>query len=321
MKVKIHGARGSHPVCPHPSGVSKLTRNVFEFAKKNKIEDWDVLQKALEKQPRSLSNIYSGNTTCLELKADNMPMPMFFDAGTGLAIAGMDPSSSLSLPEFHQGKGRCAFFISHTHWDHIIGLVSLEQLFKGNEFHFYGVHKNLAERIQVLFQEEHFPVPYRLVEPYFRFHQIPLNTPIQFGALSISHFPQTHPGGSFAYRVADGKKVFVFATDTELRNIDPPHMTPGANVYSNADVLILDAQFTPEEITLREGYGHTEIYSAVNFAVREKVKRLYLFHQSPYYTDEQIDEQLLRARAHLKETAPHSKLEVFMTIEGEEITI
>ena len=322
MRLKFHGGRGSHPVSTTPTRIQEITKNVWEFGQKGKFKTWTELDAALKKQSHSLSNIFGGNTTCLELNSDLMPMPLFFDAGTGLTSAGTDPKSSLTQAEFMSGKGRVAFFFSHTHWDHIIGLVSLEQIYKGNEFHFYGVHKNLSNRIEALFREENFPVPFHVVEPYFRFHQIPLHTPIQFGGMSIGHAPQTHPGGSFAYRVTDGKKVMVFATDTELKNIDPPHMTPGSNVYSNADVLVLDAQFSPEEITSREGFGHSQIFAAVDFAVREKTKRLFLFHQSPYYSDHDIETQLSRARAyHQEKYGKTHPMQIFMTIEGEEILI
>jgi len=322
MRVKFHGCRGSHALCTVPHRIQQISRSVWEFGQRKGLKTWAEVEKALETEARSLHQIYGGNTTCLELKSDKMPMPTFFDAGTGLTAAGIDPNSALSHPDFVNGKGKVAIFFSHTHWDHILGLLTLEQLYKGNEFHFYGVHKGLQERIQNLFLDEHFPVPYRLVEPHVKYHQIPLGTPIQYGALNIHHIPQSHPGVSFAYRVSDGKRSFVFATDTELKNVDLPHMTPGNNLYTNADVMILDAQFSPEEYPIREGYGHAGLYAAVDFAVREKTKRLFLFHQSPYYDDRQIDEQLSRARSYfIEKFGKGQPLEIHMAIEGDEIEI
>lgn len=321
MRIQFHGGRGSHALCTVPHRVQQIVRNVWEFGQKKGIKDWAKLEVELAKQPRSFYQIYGGNTTCVELKSDKAPMPTFFDAGTGLTAAGIDPFSSLSHPDFLTGKGKAAIFFSHTHWDHILGLITLEQLYKGNEFHFYSVHKNLSARIANLFLEEHFPVPYRILEPRLKYIQIALGEPITYGGLTIHHIPQSHPGGSFAYRVYDGKKTFVFATDTELKNIDPPHMIPGKNLYSNADVLILDTQFSLEDYKTREGYGHADLFSGVDFAVRENAKRLFLFHQSPYYDDQQIDEQLFKAREHLKKTHPHHPLSIDMTIEGEEIEV
>lgn len=322
MKVKIHGGRGSHPVCTEPKRIEEILKFAFEFSKKKKFDDWKQFRSALENEPRANYQIMGGNTTCVELKSDLAPMPMFFDAGTGLTAAGTDPDCQLTNAEFRKGAGKVAIFFSHTHWDHLIGLVTLEQIFKGNEFHFYGVHKNLKDRLATLFEEPHFPVPFHVVEPHFKFHQIPLNTPIQFGGLNINHCPQSHPGGSFAYRVTDGKSTLVFATDTELKNVDLPHMVPGSNTYSDADVLILDAQYSPEDFGSRQGYGHAQIFFAVDFAVRERVKKLYLFHQNPFYSDELIEQQLIRARKYFHEKyKDKSAMEIHLAIEGEEIQI
>jgi len=322
MRIQFHGARGSHALCTIPHRVQQIVRNVWEFGQKQGIKDWASLERALSEKPRSFYQIYGGNTTCIELKSDLAPMPTFFDAGTGITAAGIDPFSSLAHPDYTVGKGKVAIFFSHTHWDHILGLLTLEQLYKGNEFHFYSVHKNLSQRIANLFIEEHFPVPYRMVEPHIKYSQIALGEQIKFGGLKIDHIPQSHPGGSFAYRVSDGIKSFVFATDTELKNVDPPHMTPGKNLYTNADVLILDAQFSAEDYQSREGFGHADLFTAVDFAVRESAKRLYLFHQSPYYDDQQVDEQLLRAREYLKKKfGAQNPLKIEMTVEGDEIEV
>jgi ribonuclease BN (tRNA processing enzyme) len=321
MRVKFHGARGSHPVCATPHRISEILENFFKLVQSKKIESWPQALEEIAKLPRAEFQIYGGHTTCVELKSEFAPMPVFFDAGTGITAAGVDKDCALTTPAFFKGAGKAAIFFSHTHWDHLIGLITLEQLYKGNEFHFYGVHKNIKERLMTLFDDRHFPVPFHVVEPYFKFHQIPLNTPMQFGGLSINHCPQSHPGGSFAYRVSDGKKTFVFATDTELKNIDPPHMEPGDNTYSDADVLVLDAQYSPEEFRMRQGYGHSQIFQAVDLAVRERVKFLYLFHHNPGYTDSEIDQQLDRSKAYLKEKYSQSKMSIAIAIEGQEIVV
>ena len=322
MKVKVHGGRGSCAVAIRPSRIEEITRTVFEFAMEKGIHSWEQLKIALAKEPRAFHQIYGGATTCVEVMHPAAGMPIFIDAGTGFTSAGTDPASGLNNPRFKSHNGQAAILLTHTHWDHIIGLPTVEQVFKpGNTFHFYGVHKDLRSRIAPLFVEEQFPVPFRFVEPNFRFHQIPLGEDIKIGALDVSHFAQVHPGGSFAYRISDGKKVFVLATDTELRKIEPPHMQPGNNMYTNADVLMLDAQFSPEDFEKASDYGHASIFMAVDFAVREKTKRLYLFHQSPTYSDTTIQQQLDRARSYLKERHPQSKLIVEMTIEEQVIEV
>lgn len=166
-------------------------------------------------------------------------------------------------------------------------------------------------------------MPYRVVSKNFTFRELEPNQVFDFGDLKVTNVPQTHPGGSFAYRFDDGKKSLVFATDVELQNFqNHPNLKPGQNAYSNADLLVLDAQYSPEESKTREGYGHSSIYTAIDFAVREKAKHLVLFHQSPFYQDHVIDDQLERSMEYLAEHhGPNHPMKVTMVHEGLELTV
>ncbi len=322
MRIKFHGGRGSFPVSVSPARLREISHNIFEWTRKKNWQNWDECEAALiNEMPRSFYQIYGSHTTCIELKVPG-EIPLFFDCGSGITAASADPQSALNNADFKRTRGKAAIFLTHTHWDHISGLPSVSQIFEtGNEFHFYGVHKKLSERLALLFEDDYFPVPYRMVQKNFRFHQIPLGEEVKVGGLSVQHFAQSHPGGSFAYRIEDGKKVFVFATDTELKNIEAPHMQPGANTYSDADLLVLDAHFSPEDMAISEGWGHASVEMAVDLAIRERAKKLCLFHQSPSYTDLQIDQQLEKATKHLKKKYSQSGMQIVMMIEGSEFEV
>jgi ribonuclease BN (tRNA processing enzyme) len=66
------------------------------------------------------------------------------------------------------------------------------------------------------------------------------------------------------------------------------------------DLLIQDAQYTPEEYTARRGWGHGSTDYVVDIAVEAEVRRLALFHHEPTHSDDDIDRMLemCRARAH-----------------------
>jgi len=306
-----------------PTRIDEISASLWELSQRNPGTSWAQAKKTLvADQPRSSFQIYGGATTCIEIRDDGLPMPLFIDAGTGLTAASTDAGSGLNNAHFAAQHGKAAIFFTHTHWDHIQGLTTIPQIFQdGNEFHLYSVHKQLENRLSVLFQDEYFPVPFRTISERMRFHQIELGAVTRFGDFDISHFGQTHPGGSFAYRVSGHGKTFVFATDTELKNIQAPHLKPGQNIYSNADLLVLDAHFSPEEAKQSEGWGHASIHTAVELALREKVKKLCLFHQSPFYSDQEIDRQLTRAQEHRKKCESDSPLTIVMMVEGEEISV
>ncbi|MBS1983159.1 MAG: MBL fold metallo-hydrolase [Bdellovibrionales bacterium] len=323
MRIKFHGVRGSNPIAVSQVRIDEISRYVWEFTRNKKFRTWRDVRKALAAGPRAKYQVFGGASTCLELKTDLSPIPIFFDAGSGLTSAGTDKGSALMNSKFRSGKGRAAFFITHTHWDHIMGLFTIDQIFQaGNKFTFYGVHKDLDRRLATLFQPEFFPVPFEALEDRMEFKTIPLHSSVRLGKLNITHFPQSHPGGSFAYRIDADKKSLIFATDTSLKNVSKSNIIPGQNFYSNADVLIIDAHFSPEDYVGREDWGHAEIHGAVDFAVREGTKKLYLFHQSPQYNDIQIEQQLHRSiQYHRKKFGKNHPLEIHMAIEGDEIKI
>ncbi|MDR2596706.1 MAG: MBL fold metallo-hydrolase, partial [Treponema sp.] len=60
--------------------------------------------------------IYGGNTTCLEIRADDRLL--IADLGTGLRSLG-DWLMTNDLKKY--GKIKADIFVTHTHWDHILG--------------------------------------------------------------------------------------------------------------------------------------------------------------------------------------------------------
>lgn len=320
MKIRFYGCRGSYPVPTEPARIEELTYQIWQLAQDNPGLSWENFKKHLEVSPRSKYQIFGGNTTCLELSTSKSPYPIYLDAGTGIQVASKDPESALNSKSFKANRGKAAIFFTHTHWDHIIGLPNVAQIYTfGNQFHLYGVHKKLMDRLSTLFQIEHFPVPFEIVQKNFQVHQMSLNKELDLGDLKITHFAQHHPGGSFAYRFEDGNKVFIFATDTELKMNDELMETTGQNFYSNADVLVMDSHFSPNDLV--PGYGHPHSHAVIDFAVREKTKVLYLFHQNPLYSDHQLDAQLSDAKKYLQERYPTSLLKVKAPFEGESVNL
>src|SRR4030042_912572 len=89
----------------------------------------------------------------------------------------------------------------------------------------------------------------------------------------------------------------VYATDTEHRSVLDPRLLKMAQ---GVDVLIYDAQYTPEEYSGIKGiprfdWGHSTFEYAVDTAIEAKVGRLVLFHHDPEHDDIDVDNILRRA--------------------------
>jgi CheY-like chemotaxis protein len=86
----------------------------------------------------------------------------------------------------------------------------------------------------------------------------------------------------------------------------------------NADVVIHDAQYTPEEYPAKKNWGHSTFSYVTRIAAAAKVKRLFLTHHDPLHNDEFLD----RIEARAKEIAVSigSPMTVSCAAEGYEET-
>lgn len=70
-----------------------------------------------------------------------------------------------------------------------------------------------------------------------------------------------------------------------------------------ADVLIYDAQYSPEQIaSTRKGWGHSSWLEGVKIARESKVQNLVLFHHNPDSSDNMVDGFLSAARQEFRST-------------------
>jgi ribonuclease BN (tRNA processing enzyme) len=71
---------------------------------------------------------------------------------------------------------------------------------------------------------------------------------------------------------------------------------------AGADVLIYDAQYTPEEYVVKKGWGHSTYENAASVAHDAGVKQLVLFHHDPRHNDTFMSGLLEQARRHFENT-------------------
>ena len=106
--------------------------------------------------------------------------------------------------------------------------------------------------------------------------------------------PLRHPGVSYGYRYEYEGKTLVYCTDVEHgEQIDPQVVS----LACGADLLIHDAQYTPEELSHYKGWGHSSWLQAIQVAQMAGVKRLALFHHDPSHDDEFLLQEEKRCQA------------------------
>jgi phosphoribosyl 1,2-cyclic phosphodiesterase len=141
----------------------------------------------------------------------------------------------------------------------------------------------------------YFPVRFEFLAAKRRFVEL-LKPGEHVGGAVVHPFPLNHPQGATGFRIELNDSIITHACDVEHGH---PTLDNTLKEYAqNADVLIYDAQYTPEEYALRKGWGHSTWFEAVQIARECKVKRLILFHHDPSHADERLIELEAEARQH-----------------------
>lgn len=229
---------------------------------------------------------YGGDTTCLEVRSNTNDL-VIVDAGTGIRNLG-------SLMNREKCRS-CHLIFTHVHWDHVMGLTAFAPLFNSAcritipRLPFGG--RYIEEALDTLFSAPAFPVPYRDIKKRITFADFPLDH-FTLGSLTIDTIPISHPNGGLGYRIREGDRQFVFLTDNELglRHEGGASMEEYLAFVKDTDLLLHDAEYTPEEYALRTGWGHSAWPDTLRLALGANVKRLGLIHHNAEHTDEAIDD-------------------------------
>jgi phosphoribosyl 1,2-cyclic phosphodiesterase len=242
-----------------------------------------------------------GNTSCVEVRAGKAIL--VFDGGTGLRLLGKTLLKELPITAH--------LFFSHVHWDHIQGFPFFDPAFiPGNTIHLYGgnnVSRTLEETLAGQMDHPSFPVHLSQMGARMTFHDlfegqvVEVDSGDKSETIKVKTGTGNHPNGVWAYRVEFGGKSVVYATDTEHYAIVDPKLCKLAH---NADVLIYDSQYTPEEYAgtagtggPKAGWGHSTFEEGVKLAKACGAKKLVLYHHDPMQNDQAVREKEKRARA------------------------
>ncbi|HEY3838679.1 MAG TPA: MBL fold metallo-hydrolase [Bryobacteraceae bacterium] len=226
---------------------------------------------------------YGGNTSCLELRLpDNQSI--IFDAGSGLRNLG----SSL-VKEANGTNLDLKVFLTHFHWDHIQGIPFFAPLFlPGNRVTFHShCNGSLEEILEGQMARPYFPIDLASVAAKREFVDLD-SQPATFSGVTVRPFPLNHPQGAVGYRIEIGKTVIVYATDLEHGH---PRLDAVLREYAaGADLLVYDAQYSPESYPKYRGWGHSTWEEGVRVARDAGARQLLLFHHDPSYDDARLDE-------------------------------
>jgi len=238
---------------------------------------------------------HGGQTTCLEVEfaggaASGSPERIIVDGGTGIAALARAKASSLTDVLVYQ---------THMHWDHVQGFPFFGPLFNpAARIAFCAVEREDKGLIDVLddqMQRPTFPVTLDMLPATLTAHALDPEGSTLHGDVQVQWTELCHPSGSTGYRFTWGGRSIVFTGDVEVRQGCADELVEFAR---GADVLIMDAQYFPDEYAQRVGFGHSTPLDAVEIAARAGVPHLVMTHHDPAHDDDTLDRKLELAREH-----------------------
>lgn len=236
---------------------------------------------------------YGGNTTCVSVSDEKSIY--IFDAGTGIRNLGIDCFSNKKNTEL---KIFIAF--SHFHWDHIQGFPFFLPAYDPSReltisaFGRRDKYFDLRAIFENQMRTEFFPVPLEEMGATINFNQQEENSLIDDN-VKIFSSEHNHPGQAYSYRIEIAGKSIVFVTDVEHKDGLDERVV---NLARNADILIHEAQYTPEELEKHKGWGHSSWMQAIEVARAANVQKLFITHHDPEHDDEFLDNIELECKKH-----------------------
>jgi phosphoribosyl 1,2-cyclic phosphodiesterase len=234
---------------------------------------------------------YGGNTASVVLEESDEE-PILFDLGTGLRPFGT------SCPM--DGTFAATALVTHIHWDHVQGLPFFPPVHvPGARLDVYGPEQDEGELGAVfdeLMRPPFFPIRYTELGGDVRFHGVTTDS-FTVGTRKITVRPVPHKGPTVGYRV-DGARASVTYISDHQAPLSLDTVADGVlELCDGVDVLIHDAQYTPEEFDRKRDWGHCTLEYALLVARTARAKRLVLFHHDPWHSDEQLDQLTADLRA------------------------
>ncbi len=255
---------------------------------------------------------FGGNTSCVSVRT-NAGAYFLFDCGTGARALGM------ALVAQSPGPISATILLSHTHWDHIQGFPFFAPLFvPGNRITVCGPEGSGGSLRDVLsgqMEFTYFPVELGQLPATITFRELSEGQHEIAGARIIAQYLH-HPVMTLGYRLEADDAAVVYLSDHEpfSENLWHGNHTSSraesivhegdrrhARFMAGADLVIHDAQYTPEEYPSKRTWGHSTYEYAVGMAAAAGVRQLALTHHDPTHNDGFIEKVEQRARAYVEQ--------------------
>ena len=315
ITVRFWGTRGSLPT---PLGLPQLRSKLAAALQAGAGLNLDTPEKArgfVDALPFHIGGTYGGNSACIELGADDDNI-VLLDMGSGARQAGHD-----ALRRLAGRPGDFHVFMSHLHWDHIMGFPFFVPAYiPGQRIRIYGCHEQLEHAFRRQQREPSFPVDFSKMGANIEFVRLQPGQACEVAGYRVTAMLQLHGGDSYGYRFERNGKVVVYSTDAEHKPENADDVRRFVDLFRAADLVIFDAMYSlADSVSIREDWGHSSNVAGVELCQQAGARRLALFHHEPMNDDAAIDRLCQEARRLEEITRVGKGLDILAAFDGLEI--
>jgi len=219
------------------------------------------------------------------------------------------------------GGGTYHVFMSHVHWDHIMGLPFFTPAYiPGNRVIIYGGHQHLESALRRQQEQPSFPVDFNTFRADIQFRRLEPGKWHDAAGMKVMVKLQRHSGDSFGFRFEHDGKSVIYSTDSE-HDLGNRKETDGfVDFFRAADLVIFDAMYSlADAISVKADWGHSSNIAGVELCHAAGVKHLCMFHHEPAFDDASIArvladtrryEEICRTGAPMTVTAAYDGMEI-----------
>jgi phosphoribosyl 1,2-cyclic phosphodiesterase len=318
MRVRFWGTRGSIPVALTTSDVrDKLAQALFQASGRTFRNYEEAHAFASSELDFSLTHTFGGHTPCVELE---VPGDEYYVCDMG---SGARPFGVHVLAKQARRPATINIFMSHVHWDHIMGFPFLGPAYvPGTKIRIHGCHDVLEQAFRLQQSPPCFPVTFEQLGAKIEFIHLQPDKPYTLNGLTVTPHLQLHGGDSFGYRFEHEGKAVIYSTDSEHKLENRTEAEAFANFFRNADVVIFDAMYAlAEAISVKADWGHSSNIVGVELCQMARARHLVLFHHEPANNDATLEGLLKEARRFEELTRGDHALKVSAAYDGMEIDL
>lgn len=317
-RVRLWGTRGSIPIALTAAGVRAKIEAALKGSRGKAIDTDAGLTEYMSTLELHQAGTYGGHSSCVEIETGTGEY-VLCDLGSGARpfAQGVMARHGPGNPQtFH-------IFMSHLHWDHIMGLPFFTPAYlAGNRIFIYGCHARLREAFVRQQAEPSFPVDFSVLAAKIEFVTLVPGETREVAGMRVTPKLQMHAGDSYGYRFEAHDKAFVYSTDSEHKLENPEETQGFVEFFRGADLVVFDAMYSlADAISVKADWGHSSNVVGVELCQLAGVKHLCMYHHEPAFDDAAIARVLADTRRFEEITRSGAKLFVSAAYDGMEIEL